>query len=119
MPAKETGAASYQDFHMPDGVNEKAATAVTAKRDSLCKVVVIIREASTFPKSKPLYNAMIDKKFTSTARMSAKSLYFQTFYFSVILGLLLACSPAPNLPSTPQPELLATKVIATPTAPQT
>ena len=55
----------------------------------------------------------------SLARMSAKSFRFRTFYFSVILGLMLACSPAPNLLSTPQTELIPTKVIATIAAPQT
>jgi hypothetical protein len=62
---------------------------------------------------------MKEKKFTSTARMSAKSLHHRTFYFSVILGLLLACSPAPNLLSTPQTELVPAKVITTIAAPQT
>jgi cellulase (glycosyl hydrolase family 5) len=51
--------------------------------------------------------------------MSAKSLHHRTFYFSVILGLLLACSPAPNLLSTPQMELVPAKVVATIAAPQT
>ena len=51
--------------------------------------------------------------------MSAKFLHHRTFYFSVILGLLLACSPAPNLLSTPQTELVRARVVATIAAQQT
>src|SRR5262245_12635005 len=57
--------------------------------------------------------------FTSTVRMSSKSLPHRTFYLSVFLGLLLACSPAPPLLPTPPTELVLPKVIATIVALQT
>jgi len=50
--------------------------------------------------------------------MRNKSPHNRILKFSLLPGLLLACSPAPNLLSTPQSEILRSAVVETPVTPE-